>query len=158
MEGYNQYVEAELLTASGWEADGYQLFPISSFAVSSSGGWFQLPAESNLFFLKAEHWQSLGGWDELFRSPGGGLANLDMWARACLDPNGQVIMLLGEATFHQVHGGVATNNPEAPHEWFAQEYVKIRGCHYDRPRNEVLYFWTLPDALKYSIKPSVSKV
>ena len=95
MEGYNQYVEDELLTASGWEADGYQLFPISSFAVSSSGGWFQLPAESNLFFLKAEHWQSLGGWDELFRSPGGGLANLDMWARACLDPNGQVIMLLG---------------------------------------------------------------
>jgi hypothetical protein len=71
MEGYNQYVEDELLTASGWEADGYQLFPISSFAVSSSGGWFQLPAESNLFFLKAEHWQSLGGWDELFRSPGG---------------------------------------------------------------------------------------
>jgi hypothetical protein len=101
MEGYNQYVEAELLTASGWEADGYQLFPISSFAVSSSGGWFQLPAVSNLFFLKAEHWQSLGGWDEVFRSPGGGLANLDMWARACLDPNGQVIMLPGEATFRQ---------------------------------------------------------
>jgi Methyltransferase domain len=158
MEGYNQYVEDELLTASGWEADGYQLFPISSFAVSSSGGWFQLPAESNLFFLKAEHWQSLGGWDELFRSPGGGLANLDMWARACLDPNGQVIMLLGEATFHQVHGGVATNNPEAPHELFAQEYVKIRGCHYERPRAEVLYFGTLPEVLKYSIKQSVSKV
>ena len=40
MEGYNQYVEDELLTASGWEADGYQLFPISSFAVSSSGVGF----------------------------------------------------------------------------------------------------------------------
>jgi hypothetical protein len=51
-EGYNQYLEDQLLTASVWEADGYQLFPISSFAISSSGGWFQLPAESNLFFLK----------------------------------------------------------------------------------------------------------
>jgi predicted O-methyltransferase YrrM len=158
MEGYNQSREDELLTASGWESDGYQLFPISSFAISSSGGWFQLPSESNLFFLKAEHWRSLGGWDELFRSPGGGLANLDMWARACLDPNGQVIMLLGEATFHQVHGGVATNNPEAPHEMFAQEYSQIRGHPYERPRTEVLYFGGLPEVLNSSMKQSVAKL
>jgi Methyltransferase domain len=157
-EGYNQHVEDQLLTTSGWEADGYQLFPISSFAVSSSGGWFQLPAESNLFFLKAEHWRSLGGWDELFLSPGGGLANLDMWARACLDPSGQVIMLLGEATFHQVHGGVATNNPDAPHELFAEEYGKIRGRPYERPRTEVLYFGALPEILNSSIKQALSKL
>jgi hypothetical protein len=156
-EGYNQYREDQLLTASGWEADGYQLFPISSFAISSSGGWFQLPAESNLFFLKADHWQSLGGWDEHFRSPGGGLANLDMWARACLDPDSQVIMLLGEATFHQVHGGIATNNTNAPHELFAQEYSKIRGRPYERPRTEVLYFGGLPESLKSSIKQSLSR-
>jgi predicted O-methyltransferase YrrM len=143
MEGYNQSVEDQLLTASGWESDGYRLFPISSFAMSSSGGWFELPAESNLFFLKAEHWRSLGGWDELFRSAGGGLANLDMWARACLDPNNQVIMLLGEATFHQVHGGVATNSTEAPHELFAQEYAQIRGHPYERPKTDVLYFGEL---------------
>jgi hypothetical protein len=157
-EGYNQHVEDQLLSASGWEADGYQLFAISSFAVSSSGGWFQLPAESNLFFLKAEHWRSLGGWDELFRSPGGGLANLDMWARACLDPDGQVIMLLGEATFHQVHGGVATNNPDAPHELFAKEYSEIRGRPYERPKTEVLYFGAVPEVLKSSINWSPSKL
>jgi Methyltransferase domain/Glycosyl transferase family 2 len=156
-EGYNQYREDQLLTASGWEADGYQLFPISSFAISSSGGWFQLPTESNLFFLKADHWQTLGGWDEHFRSPGGGLANLDMWARACVDPDSQVIMLLGEATFHQVHGGVATNNTNAPHELFAQEYSKIRGRPYERPRIEVLYFGGLPEILKSSIKQSLSR-
>jgi hypothetical protein len=157
-EGYDRYVEDWLLTASGWESDGYQLFPISSLAISSSGGWFQLPAESNLFFLRAEHWRSLGGWDELFRSPGGGLANLDMWARACLDPNGQVIMLLGEATFHQVHGGVATNSPEAPHELFAQEYSQIRGRPYERPRTEVLYFGGLPEVLNSSVKQSLAKL
>jgi hypothetical protein len=158
MEGYNKYVEDELLTTSGWEADGYQLFPISSFAMSSSRGWFQLPAESNLFFLKAEHWRSLGGWDELFRSPGGGLANPDMWARACLDPTSQVIMLLGEATFHQVHGGVATNNPAAPHKLFAQEYSEIRGRSYERPRAEILYFGALPEILKSSVKQSLSEL
>jgi hypothetical protein len=156
MEGYNQSVEDQLLAASGWESDGYRLFPISSFAMSSSGGWFELPAESNLFFLRAEHWRSLGGWDGLFRSPGGGLANLDMWARACLDLNSQVIMLLGEATFHQVHGGVATNNPKAPHELFAHEYAQIRGRPYERPRAEVLYFGELPEGLKTSIRQSLS--
>ncbi len=157
-EGYNQYVEDQLLTGSGWEADGYQLFSISSFARSSSGGWFELPAESNLFFLKAEHWRTLGGWDELFRSPGGGLANLDMWARACLDPNGQVIMLLGEGTFHQVHGGVATNNLKAPLELFGQEYEKIRGRPYERPKAEVLYFGGLPGILNSSLKQSLSRL
>jgi hypothetical protein len=88
----------------------------------------------------------------------GGLANLDMWARACLDPDSQVIMLLGEATFHQVHGGVATNNAKAPHELFAQEYVQIRRHHYERPRAEVLYFGELPDILKSSIKQSLSSL
>jgi hypothetical protein len=63
---------------------------------------------------------------------------------------------LGEATFHQVHGGVATNNPEAPHEMFAQEYGKIRGRNYERPRTNVVYFGELPEILKSSIKQSLS--
>ena len=57
-----------------------------------------------------------------------------------------------------IDGARMTSPPEAPHELFAQEYVKIRGCHYERPRAEVLYFGTLPEVLKYSIKQPVSKV
>ncbi len=73
------------------------------------GRLFVTPTETNALFLRAGHWRALGGYDEGFATPGGGLANLDMWKRACEDPAGKVFMLLGEATFHQVHGGVATN-------------------------------------------------
>jgi hypothetical protein len=140
--GYDQTVEDALLAQSGWENDGYHLFSISTFAGSSAGGWFKLPAESNALFLRAEHWRALGGWDERFATPGGGLANLDMWSRVCADPDGELIMLLGEATFHQVHGGVATNSLDPPQELFHEEYVHIRGKPYTLPTRSPLYFWS----------------
>jgi hypothetical protein len=156
--GYNQATEDALLEQSGWQDDGYRLFAISSFAGSSAGGWFELPAESNAVFLRAEHWRELGGWDERFVTPGGGLVNLDMWSRICADQSGELIMLLGEATFHQVHGGIATNNPEAPQALFHDEYRQIRGCAYARPTRRPLYFGSLPDAAKSSMKFSIGRL
>jgi SAM-dependent methyltransferase len=156
--GYNQAVEDELLARSGWESDGYQLFTIAAFAYSSAGGWFDLPSESNLFFLRAEHWRALGGWDEGFVSPGGGLANLDTWARACADPAGELIMLLGEATFHQVHGGIATNNTDAPFALFRDEYMRLRGARYERPMRKPIFFGSLPTATSTSLRLSVEKL
>jgi|SRR5947209_9146986 len=156
--GYNQATEDALLVQSGWEDDGYRLFNIASFAGSSAGGWFELPAESNAVFLRAEHWRELGGWDERFVTPGGGLVNLDMWSRICADQSGELIMLLGEATFHQVHGGIATNNPEAPQALFHDEYREIRGCPYERPTRRPLYFGSLPDAAKSSMKLSIARI
>lgn len=110
--GYCQEVEDKMLAAVDWDADGYRLFDIAVFAGSSESGWFDLPSETNALFLTREHWRALGGYDPAFVSPGGGLVNLDTWSRACADPAGRVIMLLGEATFHQVHNGVATNAVE----------------------------------------------
>ena len=155
--GYNQAVEDDLLNQSDWEGDGYRLFTISSLALSSIGGWFELPAESNALFLRAQHWRDLGGWDERFETPGGGLVNLDTWLRACSDPEGEVIMILGEATFHQIHGGVSTNNPNAPQGLFHEEYVRIRGRAYERPTRCPLYFGDLPDAIRTSLKYSVAQ-
>ena len=111
--GYSQSIEDKLLAQSGWQDDGYRLFGISAFAGSSAGGWFELPAESNAVFLRAAHWRDLGGLDERFVSPGGGLVNLDLWSRICGDADGELILLLGEATFHQFHGGVATTTSGA---------------------------------------------
>jgi len=152
--GYNQAVEDALLARSGWEADGYRLFAISSFAASSSGGWFALPTESNALFLRATHWRALGGWDHRFVSPGGGFANLDTWARACADPSGSVIILLGEATFHQIHGGVATNSLNPPMVLFHEEYMRLRGHAYRPPTREPLFFGALPDAARKSPGPA----
>jgi glycosyltransferase involved in cell wall biosynthesis len=157
-QGYDQTVEDMLLAQSGWEDDGYRLFGISSFAGSSARGWFDLPSESNALFLRAAHWRALGGFDVRFATPGGGLANLDVWSRACADPDGELIMLLGEATFHQVHGGVATNSLAPPHALFDEEYVRIRGQPYQRPLRRPLYFGNLSDSIKTSLKLSVADI
>jgi hypothetical protein len=156
--GYNQAIEDKLLAGSGWEADGYRLFTISVFAGSSGGGWFELPAESNAFFLRAEHWRALGGWDEGFVTPGGGLVNLDTWARVCADTTGELIMLLGEATFHQVHGGAATNSLNPSFELFREEYSRLRGRPYERPTRQPLYFGTLPETMRTSLRSSLERL
>ena len=83
-----------------------------------------------------------GGWDEGFVTPGGGYANLDIWVRACADPEAELIMLLGEATFHQVHGG---NRPAALEALFYQEYRRLRGRDYERPTRRPLYFGAMPE-------------
>jgi hypothetical protein len=131
--GYCQDVEDGLLATVDWIGDGYLLFSISVFAGSSAEGWFVLPAETNALFLTRDHWQSLGGYDPAFLSPGGGLVNLDTWARACADPAGLVILLLGEGTFHQVHGGIATNSTVSRWASFHDEYVRLRGRDFARP-------------------------
>ena len=108
-DGYDQSMEDKLLETCQWERDGYQLFTISVFAGASGKGWFNMPNESNALFMHREQWYELRGYDPLFESPGGGLSNHDMWSRACEHSPENVIILFGEGTFHQVHGGVATN-------------------------------------------------
>jgi len=131
--GYNQAVEDRLLADARWEEDPYRLFDISVFAGSSEQGWLITPAETNALFLSREHWRELGGFEPRFQCPGGGLANLDLWRRLCEDTRNEVVLLLGEATFHQVHGGVATNAKQSPWEAFHDEYVAIRGRPFAPP-------------------------
>ncbi|HLY90489.1 MAG TPA: glycosyltransferase, partial [Acetobacteraceae bacterium] len=136
--GYDQAMEDRLLDEARWQEDPYRLFDISAFAGSSAAGWFVTPAETNALFLSAAHWRELGGYDPRFVTPGGGLANLDLWERLCADPSARVILLLGEATFHQVHGGIATNSRGSPWELFHQEYISIRGRNFEAPKIQPL--------------------
>jgi glycosyltransferase involved in cell wall biosynthesis len=155
-KGYNPQVEDDLLLACGWEEDGYRLFDISTLAGSSAAGWFVLPAETNALFLRSDHWREFGGYDPAFDTPGGGLVNLDTWARLCNDPHSDILMLLGEATFHQVHGGIATNSINPPFDLFEAEYLKIRGHRFHRPDRQPLYFGSLPSAVLPSIEASLA--
>ena len=142
--GYDQAVEDELLEMVPWENDGYRLFDISVFAGSSARGWFCVPAETNAMFMRKPMWEELGGLDEQFRQPGGGLVNHDTWCRACNLASSRVVMLLGEATFHQFHGGIATNSATSKYRIFQEEYVAIRGHHFVAPKVEdVQFFGTL---------------
>lgn len=136
VEGYDQHVEDRLLAGTPWQQDGYRLFGISSLAGSSHEGFFGQLSESNCFALRRDDFLALDGLDERFDSPGGGLVNLDFFNRVHEWPGLAPVMLLGEATFHQFHGGVATNVPPADHPWetMAREYLRIRGKPYAKPR------------------------
>ena len=131
-EGYNQQVEDELLSKIDWKANGYELFGISSLALSSKHGYFSTLAESNCLCLKKETFWKAGGYDERFTSPGGGIVNLDFFNAVHELPGVAPVMILGEATFHQFHGGVATNvtMDNHPLKEMMKEYFTIRHKEY----------------------------
>ena len=108
--GYDQKREDAMLASIGWPQDGYRLFEIGAFDEGSLDGWFSQIEESNALFMSRESWDRLGGFDERFDLPGGGYVNLDTLARALEVPDSELVILLGEGTFHQVHGGIATNH------------------------------------------------
>ena len=130
--GYDQSTEDRLLEDIDWHADGYKLFEISTLAGSSGRGWFGPMGESSALFMPREMWRELVGLEERFELPGGGLVNHDLYRRACALEAAQLIVLLGEGTFHQLHGGAATSRRLAWDEMHA-EYEAIRGEPYRPP-------------------------
>jgi glycosyltransferase involved in cell wall biosynthesis len=136
-EGYDQAFEDKMLEESGWKTNGYRLFDISVFDESSGQTWFDQIFETNALFMGRSLWHEINGLDPQFKSPGGGLVNLDTWTRALELPNVNPMILFGEATFHQIHGGVATNGTVDTISTFFDEYEKIRGHEYIGPQVEV---------------------
>jgi glycosyltransferase involved in cell wall biosynthesis len=107
MEGYDHEEERHLLQAIGWPENGYRLWEIAASTPQISRGYADPAPESNCIFLSRDLFFETGGFDERSREPGGGLVNLDFFSRAVATA-GCVFTLLGEGTFHQVHGGAAT--------------------------------------------------
>jgi hypothetical protein len=143
--GYDQSVEDALLAELDWTADGYRLFERSVLAGSSGRGWFGPMGESSALFLPKALWEELGGLDEAFALPGGGLVNHDLYRRACALAGAQLVVLLGEGTFHQYHGGAATSRRFGWDEMHA-DYVRLRGGAYQPPANAPVYVGALPPA------------
>ena len=94
-----------------WPENGYRLWEIAAPTPQVRRGYAAPTAESNCIFLRKHLFDELGGFDERNTAPGGGFVNLDFFARAVAvaDP---VFTLLGEGTFHQMHGGAATGLAE----------------------------------------------
>jgi glycosyltransferase involved in cell wall biosynthesis len=136
--GYDQTAEDRLLAESGWEADGYRLFEISTLAGSWGRGLFGPAGESSSLFCPRAVWHELGGLDERFGLPGGGLMNHDVYRRACALQGVELIVLLGEGTFHQFHGGAATTRRHSWDEMHA-EYQAITGRPHQPPGNPPVY-------------------
>jgi len=147
LKGYNQDREDELLKTINWHKNGYSLFSISCLAGSSKGGFLKQPAESNCFAMTKSDFLSIGGYEERFQAPGGGTANLEFFNRVNTHEDIQPVMLLGEATFHQFHGGVTTNVPpkEHPREKNQKEFREIKNKPYELFKRPPIFFGHWPE-------------
>ncbi|MBU2605852.1 MAG: glycosyltransferase [Alphaproteobacteria bacterium] len=157
LSGYNQQVEDELLASIGWPKQGYRLFEICSPGGSAGGAWFGGASESNAPLLLKARYLELGGFDPAFDIPGGGLVNLDFYERAVTSGK-PYYMLVGEGTFHQIHGGVTTSKSvrevEADGRTTFQRYTDQYEAIRSRP-------WKIPQRLPilYGIhRPQCSKI
>lgn len=150
-EGYDEKCEDALLASIDWPNDGYRLFEIGTFDESSVSGWVVPISESNALFMRRALWDELGGFDERFASKGGGYVNLDAFERACALPGVELVLLLGEATFHQKHGGISTNaalvDQPANQALWSSEYEALRGRPYRAPRISRTYLGRVPAVL-----------
>jgi cephalosporin hydroxylase len=106
-DGYGQKTEDELFGRISWPANGYRLFDIGHFI--GERDWLDGMWESNCLFVTREFLEQAGGFDERFDEPGGGYANLDLYERATVAQDINLVTILGEGSFHQVHGGTTTN-------------------------------------------------
>jgi len=163
--GYNRETEDALLASIDWTNKGYRLFEIASFGGSSKDGFFLPIGESNCLFLLKETIERLGGMDEKFKVLGGGLVNLDMYKRACELPDSNLIIMLGEGTFHQLHGGVSTNMTEEKNlqHWNVSEaeYIELRNARFSCPSKSHEYIGHMPvECLKFmeiSMQKAISR-
>ena len=152
--GYDQQVEDDLLAAADWEDDGYELFSIATPAASSRRGLFGPMGESSSLFMPRALWSEVGGLDERFELPGGGLVNHDLYRRACLLDDVQLVVVLGEGTFHQIHGGAATSS-QVTTEQMRAEYETIRGEPHRPPPNEPCFVGHVPAQYRSYLASSV---
>jgi Glycosyl transferase family 2 len=131
--GYTKAVEDDLLAQIRWPGDGYRLFEIGTPLRHGADKitWFNRMFESNCLFLRKSLLEEVGGADERFDLPGGGFVNLDLYKRAVERPGVDLVQLVGEGSFHQLHGGTTTNSGrgerEARLEAFRNQYLSLRG-------------------------------
>lgn len=121
--GYTREMEDRLFEDAAWPNDGYELFRTGAPDSRIANHWFRGMSESNCLFLPAALWREIGGFDEGFDEPGAGLANLDLFARAIDASKGPLVGLLGEASFHQFHGGTTTNVSDERKDRLVRDYM-----------------------------------
>jgi glycosyltransferase involved in cell wall biosynthesis len=160
-EGYDQAEEDRLLASIDWPVDGYRLFDIASLGLSARQGWFGPLAECNAPILRRSFYEHLGGFDEGFDLPGGGIVNHDFYKRAVEHPETTPVLLLGEGSFHQHHGGVTTSKGvdrpddslggETPWQAYTRQYEALRGHAYAVPEVAPILFGGLSEPAKAAL-------
>ncbi len=157
-DGYDADAEDALLDVINWPTDGYRLFDIGVLAGSNKGGFFGDINESGCLMLPRSLWQDVGGLDERFDLPGGGFVSLDLFARLVERDDTELVVLLGEGSFHQVHGGESTSPAQRKRklqQWYEQ-YARLRGQPYELPVVRPTYYGAVPEPARKWILPEPS--
>ena len=138
LSGYSAEQEQRMLADLRWWEDGYRLFDRAVLSASCRDGYLRPIAESNCIALNRRHYFRLGGFDEAFVTSGGGFVNLDFYRRSVDDRGSRLLVLGGEGTFHQFHGGATTGAPGVDRDVLlaemVAEYERIRGCIHAPPQ------------------------
>jgi cephalosporin hydroxylase/glycosyltransferase involved in cell wall biosynthesis len=133
--GYSQQMEDRLFERIQWPTNGYELFRISAPIGEGPEPWLEGLSESNCLILPTSLYDRIGGLDEAFDQAGGGFANLDLWHRASENAKAPLVSLVGEASFHQFHGGTTTNVEDAEKDVrvrsYANAYRALRGKEFN---------------------------
>jgi hypothetical protein len=148
IEGYSPEIERELLASIDWPGDGYRLFDIGFPSNPTRTPFLKCVFESNCLFISRKLFDQIGGFDERYQHPGGGLAGVDFFHRAVAKSN-LVFTLLGEGTFHQTHSGAASGLTREQLQTklaiWRKEYETLSRPWSDRHRYDVVLAGHLPD-------------
>jgi len=148
--GYDKLAEDKLLERIQWPEDGYRLYEISTPLRSGASRltWFNRMFEANCLFMKRALFEEQGGADERFDFPGGGFLNLDIYKRAVAAPGVTPIQIIGEGSFHQLHGGITTNSSgterDAKLDKYRDQYLQIRGHEELMSKASFIYMGHMP--------------
>ena len=145
--GYDRDFEDRLFTEIEWPVDGYRLFDVGHFI--GDRDWFDGIWESNCVFVPRRTLEQVGAFDEAFSVPGGGYANLELFERLASTPGITLATIMGEGSFHQVHGGTTTNVADADERRrrlvsYAQQYAEIRGRPFRGPNGMLHFVGSMP--------------
>lgn len=144
--GYNERAERRMLRKLPWKKDGYLLYTAATVSGANPWGYLHPMMESNCMFATRSALAEIGGADTRFDQKGGGVLNLDMYRQLVELPQTQLVILPGEASFHQFHGGVTTKqdrNREKLMLQFRLRYEAVRGKEFHAPLREPMLFGTV---------------
>ena len=137
--GHDEKLEKQLLASVPWQENGYLLYSVSTVSAANPYGLLHPLMESNAMFATRAAIEDIGGPDERFDQAGGGVLNLDLFRELVERPASQLVVLPGEASFHQYHGGVTTqqdSNRESRLQAFRDRYVEVRSKPFHAPLRE----------------------